>query len=96
MFLRDRKKTTPKKIASGDSHDRSSEKTCAMSEVPTSAPSMIASAGASAMRFWETKELAMSAVALEDCTRLVTPRPAAKAEPRFETLFESTRRRFAP
>ena len=41
-----------------------------MSAVPTSAPSMIASAGASAMRFCETKELAMSAVALEDCTRL--------------------------
>lgn len=50
--------------------------------------------GASAMRFCETKELVMSAgVALEDCTRLVTPRPAMKAEPREETLFDRTRRR---
>ncbi len=75
VFLRDRKKTTPKKMANGESQERFSENTCAMSEVPTSAPSMMASAGASAMRFCETKELAMSAVALEDCTRLVTPRP---------------------
>ena len=67
-----------------------------MSAVPTSAPSMMARAGASAMRFCETKELVMSAVALEDCTRLVTPRPAMKAEPREETLFDRTRRRLAP
>ena len=67
-----------------------------MSEVPTSAPSMMASAGPSVMRDCETKELVMSAVALEDCTRLVTPRPAMNAEKRLVTLFERTRRRSAP
>ncbi len=67
-----------------------------MRAVPTSAPSMMASAGASPIRFCETKELVMSAVALEDCTRLVTPKPAAKAEPRLGTLFDRTRRRLAP
>lgn len=96
VFLRARKKTTPKKMASGESHERSSENTCAMSAEPTSAPSMIASAGGRAMRFCETKELVMRAVALEDCTRLVTPRPARNAEPRLETLFDRTRRRLAP
>ncbi len=35
---RERKKITPKRISSGESHARSSEKTCAMSAVPTSAP----------------------------------------------------------
>ena len=94
---RDRKKTTPKMMSSGESHERSSEKTCARSAVPTSAPSMIGERGAeSAIRFCETNELAMSAVALEDCTRPVTPRPARNAEKRLETLFERTRRRSAP
>jgi hypothetical protein len=93
---RDRKKTTPKKMRSGDRNERFSENTCAMSAVPTSAPSITASAAASGRRFCETKELVMIAVALDDCTRLVTPNPARNAEPRPETLFESTRRRFAP
>jgi hypothetical protein len=38
--------TTPTKISSGDSHDRSNEKTTAISAVPTSAPSITASAAA--------------------------------------------------
>ena len=93
---RERKKITPKRMRSGESHDRSSEKICAISAVPTSAPSMIASAAGSATRFCETNELVRSAVALDDCTIPVTPRPARSAEKRFVTLFESTRRRSAP
>ena len=93
---RERKKITPKKMSSGESHDRSSENTCASSALPTSAPSMMASAAVSPIRFCATKELAMRAVALEDCTRPVTPRPARNAEKRLDTLLESTRRRLAP
>ena len=77
--LRDRWRITPPPIASGESHDRSNENSCTTRLVPTSAPSMIASAGASPIRFCDTNELAMSAVALEDCTSAVTPRPARNA-----------------
>ncbi|MNE35506.1 hypothetical protein D3C80_1292700 [compost metagenome] len=45
VCLRERKKITPRKISSGDSHDRSKVSTRAISAVPTSAPSMIANAG---------------------------------------------------
>jgi hypothetical protein len=76
---RDRKKITPKKMRSGESHERSSEKTSAISAVPMSAPSMMASAAGSASRSCETNELAMSAVALEDCTSAVTPSPERNA-----------------
>ena len=62
---------TPTMISSGDSQRRSSEKTIAISAVPTSAPSMITSAGPSAIRPWLTNELAISAVALDDCTSAV-------------------------
>src|SRR5258706_3270077 len=96
VLRRERKKITPKKMSSGESHDRSSEKSCAMSAVPTSAPSMMASAAPSPIRFCDTKELALMSLALDDWTRLVTPSPARNAEPRPETLFESTRRRVAP
>jgi hypothetical protein len=92
----DRKKITPKRMSSGESQRRSSENACASSAVPTSAPSMMASAAGSAMRFCETNELAIIAVALEDCTSPVTPSPAMNAEKRFEVLFASVRRRSAP
>ncbi|MNF95748.1 hypothetical protein D3C84_785170 [compost metagenome] len=57
---------------------------------------MIASAGASSIRPWATKELTSSAVALLLCTRAVTPIPAAKASGRRRTLRLSRRRRLAP
>lgn len=57
--------------------------TRAISAVPTSAPSMIARAGASAIRPWATKEVASRAVALLLCTRAVTPMPAANASGRL-------------
>ncbi|MNE40952.1 hypothetical protein D3C80_1350000 [compost metagenome] len=50
VCLRERKKITPRKISSGDSHDRSKVSTRAISAVPTSAPSMIARAGVMAIR----------------------------------------------
>ncbi|MCY1428594.1 hypothetical protein D9M71_444840 [compost metagenome] len=96
VCLRVRKRITPKKISSGDSHDRSRVSTRAISAVPTSAPSMIASAGASAIRPPATKEVVSRAVALLLCTSAVTPMPAAKASGVFCTLWLSTRRRLAP
>ena len=86
VALRDRCRITPTPIATGASHDRSKEKTCTTRLVPTSAPSMIASAGASAIRLAPTKEPTMSAVALEDCTSAVTPTPARNACSRLLTL----------
>ncbi|MNP20648.1 hypothetical protein D3C76_1132280 [compost metagenome] len=50
VCLRDRKKITPRKISSGESHDRSKVSTRAINAVPTSAPSMVARAGVSAIR----------------------------------------------
>ncbi len=41
---RARKSTTPTKISSGESHDRSNDSTTVTSDVPTSAPSITASA----------------------------------------------------
>ena len=96
VCLRLRKKITPKKISNGESHDRSRVSTRAISAVPTSAPSMIARAGASAIRPWATKEVASRAVALLLCTRAVTPMPAANASGRFSTLRLRMRRRSAP
>ena len=44
LFWREMNMTTPTKISSGDSHDRSNENTTAITLVPTSAPSITASA----------------------------------------------------
>ena len=67
--------TTPTKMNSGDSQDRSNENTTAIRLVPTSAPSITASAVGSATRPWPTKEETISAVAVLDCTSAVTPMP---------------------
>ncbi len=69
------KSVTPMKMHSGESQDRSKENTTAMTAVPMSAPSITASAASTAMRTRPTKEAAMSAVAVLDCTGAVTPRP---------------------
>ncbi len=47
ICLRLRNRKTPTRISSGDSQERSKVSTRAISAVPTSAPSMITSAGAS-------------------------------------------------
>ncbi len=93
---REMNSTTPAKISSGDSHERSNENTTAIRLVPTSAPSMIASAAGSEIMPCATKEDTISPVAALLCTSAVTPSPAAAALMRFCTLSERTRRSFAP
>jgi hypothetical protein len=94
--LRPRKKITPIKISSGDSHDRSKVSTLAISAVPTSAPSTITSAGVRPTRSWATNEVTSMVVALLLCTSAVTPMPAQKASGFFSTLLLRTVRRRAP
>jgi len=88
--------TTPTKISSGDSQLRSKEKTTAIIAVPTSAPSITASAAAVVTSPLPTKLATMRQVAVLDCTRLVTPKPAANASGRLPKLRASTWRRFSP
>ncbi len=64
-------------IASGASHDRFSANNCTSSAVPTSAPSIIASAAEVTIIPCPTNDEASSAVAVELCSSPVTPNPAA-------------------
>ena len=96
VFSRVTNITTPAKISSGDSHDRSNENTTAISAVPTSAPSIIASAAASGTRLRSRKEVTIRQVAVLDWIRLVTPSPASSAFQRELMLCASTWRRFSP
>ncbi|MCY1403863.1 hypothetical protein D3C76_1276080 [compost metagenome] len=96
VCLRDRKKITPRKISNGDSQDKSNVSTRAISAVPTSAPSMMASAGVSVISPWPTKEVTNMAVALLLCTRAVTTMPATKAKGRLDMFWLRTRRRLEP
>ena len=93
---REMNSTTPTKMNSGDSHDRSSENTTDIRLVPMSAPSITASAVGRATRPWPTKEETIRAVAVLDCTSAVTPRPASAAAGRVSMLRASTWRRLAP
>ena len=86
----------PVKIRSGASHDRSNDSRTVTSAVPTSAPSITASAGAVPIKPWPANDATISAVAVLLWMRPVTPNPAKKAEPRFDTLRRSTRRRLPP
>ena len=88
--------TTPTKIRSGESHERSNEKTTAITLVPTSAPSITASAALVGTRFLPTNEATIRHVAVLDWTMLVTPSPAISARKRFEKLAARIRRRFSP
>ena len=81
---------------SGDSHDKSSENTTAITLEPTSAPSITASAAGSAIRPWPTKEDTISAVAVLDCTTAVTPTPESAAVTGVRTLRAMIWRRLAP
>ena len=72
------------------------ESTTAMRLVPTSAPSITASAAPPVTRPLPTKEATMRQVAVLDCTTPVTPTPAAMALKRLRKLCASTRRRFSP
>ena len=79
VSCREMKSTTPTKIKSGDNHDRSNENTTAIKLVPTSAPSITASARGSATSPWPTKDDTINAVAVLDCTSAVTPMPEIAA-----------------
>ena len=82
--------TTPTKISSGDSHDRSKENTTTIALVPMSAPSITASAAAVPMSPRPTKDATISPVAVLDCTSVVTATPASSACRRLPTLREMT------
>ncbi|MNY31448.1 hypothetical protein D3C86_1656110 [compost metagenome] len=94
--MRERKRITPRKISSGDSQDRSRVRTRAINAVPTSAPSMVARAGVSAIRPWPTNEVTSIAVALLLWTMAVTRIPAMKASQRLDMLRPMTWRRLEP
>ncbi len=93
---REMNSVTPRKMKSGDSHDRSKENTTAIRLVPMSAPSITASAAGRAIRPRPTKEAVMSAVAVLDCTRAVTPRPDSAAVKRLPMLAARIWRRLLP
>ena len=61
--------TTPAKIRSGDTQERSNEKTTAITLVPTSAPSITASAALVATRFLPTNDATIRHVAVLDRVR---------------------------
>ena len=81
-----RKSVTPTKISSGASHDRSNERITVTSEVPTSAPSITASAGAVLMRPWPANAATISAVAVLLWMR---PGDAEAREERGEALVDA-------
>ncbi len=96
VSCRVRNSTTPTKIRNGDSHDRSNENTSTIRLVPTSAPSITASAGAVPIRPWPAKAATISAVAVLLWSSPVTPSPANSAVKRLLTLWRSSRRRSPP
>src|SRR6185369_6280509 len=88
--------TTPTKMNSGDSHDRSNENTTVIRLVPMSAPNITASAIGRVTRPWPTNAEMISAVAVLDWTSAVTPKPDMAAAQRLATLWASTLRKLAP
>jgi hypothetical protein len=80
VFCREMNITTPAKISSGDSHDRSNEKTTAISAVPTSAPSITASAAAVPTRPLPTKLATIRQVAVLTAPGWSRPGPASGRE----------------
>ncbi len=93
---RDRYSTTPTKISSGESHDRLNDSTTVTSDVPTSAPSITASACAVPMRFWPANAATISAVAVLLWISAVIPTPAKNARTGLATLTRSKRRSDPP
>jgi hypothetical protein len=87
---------TPTNSPAAQSHLMSKAKTCATSVVPTSAPSMMASAMGSVTRPRPAKDDSSRAVAVELCTMPVTPMPVAKAVMRSRDARASMARSVAP
>ena len=96
LFCRVMNITTPTRIKSGDSHDRSNENTTTIRLLPMSAPSITASAAPVATSPLPTNEATIRQVAVLDWTRVVTPMPASSAVTRLRKLLDSTWRRFSP
>ncbi len=86
----------PLNISSGASHDRSKDSRTVTSAVPTSAPSITASAGAVPINPCPANDATISAVAVLLWISPVTPSPAKNADARCDTLRRRTRRRFPP
>ena len=84
---RARNSVTPTKISSGASQDRSNERITVTSDVPTSAPSMTASAGAVLISPWPANAEMISAVAVLLWMSPVTPSPARNAVKRLLMLL---------
>ena len=80
----------------GASHCRSSDSTWATSVVPTSAPSITASAGAVSTRPRPANEATTKAVAVLLCRTPVTPMPASSAAKRLLSETRSRWRNSAP
>ena len=92
----DMKPTTPIRISTGDSQDRSKDSTWATSEEPISAPRMIASkvASVTSLRLAIDEPIRMVAVLL--CSVSVMPSPAARAAKRLPKALPIERRSAAP
>ena len=88
--------TTPTKMNSGESHDKSSENSTAITLVPRSAPSITANAAGSAIKPCPTNDETINAVAVLDCTSAVTPTPDMTAAAGVRTLRAIICRSLAP
>ena len=87
---------TPTAIMSGEIQPRLNDRTCAVSVVPTLAPSMTASAIDKGIRPRPAKEASSRAVAVLDCRMPVRPTPPAKAVNRLREQAPMARRSAAP
>ena len=87
---------TPSVISTGDRIARLNETSWATSDVPTSAPSMTASAIAVPTKPRAANEAVISAVAVELCSRAVTPSPQPKARKRLPRAEPMAARRSPP
>ena len=87
---------TPIRISAGESQSTLKETIWATRLVPTSAPSMMASAEAVLTMPREANEAAINAVAVLLCSSMVMPSPVENAVKRLRMLRPSARRRSAP
>ena len=92
----DMKMSTPSATSTVQSHFTSSEKTCATSAEPTSAPSTTASAIGSAISPRAANEASSMVVAVELCRIPVMPTPAMNPPMRVRAYVEIARRSCEP
>ena len=80
----------------GDNHDISNVRIWARIVVATSEPIITASAAAKGTALFLTNEIRSNAVAVELCTKHVTPTPEPKAMKRFLVPLRTARRSDVP